>query len=117
MQQVNDRYTVIQRRDYDEMIRWNIYDNQRKVVVGSPGDLETKEEAIKVAKTMSKKEDPFELAKAYTDSESDKGLDSQDSYARLCGALEARIGLMLNTLRAHKPEAYEFLVNEYSWGK
>jgi hypothetical protein len=94
---------------------WNIYDNQRKIVLGSYGDFDTKEQAMEVIKSMT--QDPFELVNSFVKGESDKGVDTQDPYARLCGALEARIGLMLNTLRAHKPEAYEFLVNEYSWGE
>lgn len=115
MQNVSDRYVPIARRDSDETLKWNVYDNQRKIVLGSYGDFDTKEQAMEVIKSMT--QDPFDLVNSFVKGESDKGLDVEDSYARLCGALEGRLGLILNTLRAHRPEAYEFLINEYKWGE
>ena len=44
--------------------------------------------------------------------------DSREiAYIVALGVAEARLGLILNTLRAHHPKAYEMLIEAYDWGE
>ena len=62
---------------------------------------------------------PFQLAENYVEAELAKvsGESVIGKYGAMVGATQARIGLMLNTLRAHYPDAYAMLVDQYDWGE
>ena len=62
---------------------------------------------------------PFDHASNFvTDVLENSNTDSREiAYIVALGVAEARLGLILNTLRAHHPKAYEMLIEAYDWGE
>ena len=62
---------------------------------------------------------PFDHASNYVQAVlENSNTDSREvAYTVALGVAEARLGLVLNTLAAHHPKAYEMLMKEYDWNE